>query len=398
MYLIPEIEASHEEIKALRRTIHAHPELRYKEMKTSQLVADYLERLGLKVCRGLGKTGVVGELSRGTGSRRVGLRADMDALPITENNAFGHRSQNPGCMHACGHDGHTAMLLGAVKYLAAHGNFDGTIVFIFQPAEEGGAGAKAMIDDGLFERFPVDAVFGIHNWPGMPEGQFGVRAGPLMASSNEFRITVKGVGSHAAMPHIGSDPVFAAVQIATGLQSIITRNKKPLDTAVLSITQIHGGDAVNVVPNEVWLGGTVRTFTVDTLDLIERRMNTIADATGAAHGCEVLVEFQRKYPPTVNDPEQTRFAASVMEEVVGKQNVDASVEPAMTGEDFSFMLLEKPGCYAFLGNGDGAHRDAGHGLGPCMLHSASYDFNDALLSVGATYWVKMAERFLPGCS
>ncbi|MFM0169779.1 M20 aminoacylase family protein [Paraburkholderia sediminicola] len=395
MYLIPEIEASHEEIKALRRTIHAQPELRYKEMKTSQLVADSLERWGLKVCRGLGKTGVVGELTRGTSSRRVGLRADMDALPITENNAFGHRSQNPGCMHACGHDGHTAMLLGAVKYLAAYGSFDGTIVFIFQPAEEGGAGAKAMIDDGLFEQFPVDAVFGIHNWPGMPEGHFGVRAGPLMASSNEFRITVKGVGSHAAMPHIGSDPVFAAVQIANGLQAIITRNKKPLDTAVLSITQIHGGDAVNVVPNEVWLGGTVRTFTVDTLDLIERRMNAIADATGAAHGCEVLVEFQRKYPPTVNDAEQTRFAVSVMEEVVGKQNVDASVEPTMTGEDFSFMLIERPGCYAFLGNGDGAHRDAGHGMGPCTLHNASYDFNDALLSVGATYWVKMAEKFLP---
>ncbi|MFM0669810.1 M20 aminoacylase family protein [Paraburkholderia sediminicola] len=395
MYLIPEIEASLEEIKALRRTIHAHPELRYKEMKTSQLVADNLERWGLKVCRGFGKTGVVGELTRGTSSRRVGLRADMDALPITENNAFGHRSQNPGCMHACGHDGHTAMLLGAVKYLAAYGSFDGTIVFIFQPAEEGGAGAKAMIDDGLFEQFPVDAVFGIHNWPGMPEGHFGVRAGPRMASSNEFRITVKGVGSHAAMPHIGTDPVFAAVQIANGLQAIITRNKKPLDTAVLSITQIHGGDAVNVVPNEVWLGGTVRTFTVDTLDLIERRMNAIADATGAAHGCEVLVEFQRKYPPTVNDAEQTRFAVSVMEEVVGKQNVDASVEPIMTGEDFSFMLIERPGCYAFLGNGDGAHRDAGHGMGPCTLHNASYDFNDALLSVGATYWVKMAEKFLP---
>jgi len=394
MNLIPEIEASHEEIKALRRTIHAHPELRYEEVGTAKLVAENLERWGLEVHRGMGKTGVVGVLKRGSGKRCVGLRADTDALPIAEINTFGHRSQNEGRMHACGHDGHTAMLLGAAKHLAEHGKFDGTIVFIFQPAEEGGAGAKAMIEDGLFEQFPVDAVFGIHNWPGIPAGHFGVTPGPIMASSNEFCINIKGVGSHAALPHSGRDPVFTAVQIANGLQGIITRSKKPIDTAVLSITQIHAGDASNVVPDDAWLGGTVRTFTVETLDLIERRMRTIAEATAAAYECEVSIDFHRNYPPTINDAEQTRFAASVMAEVVGKENVNATVEPTMGAEDFAFMLLAKPGCYAFLGNGEGSHREIGHGLGPCTLHNASYDFNDSLLSVGSTYWVRLAEKFL----
>jgi amidohydrolase len=394
MKLIPEIEASHDEIKTLRRTIHAHPELRYEEVGTAKLVAESLEKWGITVHRGLGKTGVVGVLKRGSSDRSIGLRADMDALPIQEINTFEHRSTHAGRMHACGHDGHTAMLLGAAKHLAEHSTFDGTVVFIFQPAEEGGAGAKAMIDDGLFKRFPVDAVFGIHNWPGMPAGRFGVTEGPIMASSNEFRVTVRGVGSHAAMPHNGRDPVFAAVQIANGLQGVITRNKKPLDTAVLSITQIHAGDAVNVVPDEAWLGGTVRTFTVETLDLIEDRMRKIVEATAAAYDCEVEFKFHRRYPPTVNDPEQARFAAKVMAEVVGEENVDNTVEPTMGAEDFSFMLLEKPGCYAFLGNGSGGHRDEGHGAGPCMLHNASYDFNDDLLSIGSSYWVRMVERFL----
>jgi hippurate hydrolase len=394
MNLIPEIEAAHDEIKALRRTIHVHPELRYEEVGTAKLVAENLERWGLTVHRGIGKTGVVGVLRRGSGSASIGLRADMDALPIQELNTFDHRSTHEGRMHACGHDGHTAMLLGAARHLARHGKFDGTVVFIFQPAEEGGAGARKMIEDGLFERFPVDAVFGIHNWPGIPARHFGVTEGPIMASSNEFRIRIRGTGSHAAMPHNGRDPVFTAVQIANGLQSIVTRNKKPIDTAVLSITQIHAGDAVNVVPDEAWLAGTVRTFTVETLDLIESRMRRIVQATAAAYECDVEFEFKRNYSPTINDPEQTRFAASVMAEVVGAENVDTSVEPTMSAEDFSFMLLEKPGCYAFLGNGDGRHRDTGHGMGPCMLHNASYDFNDELLSVGSTYWVRLAERFL----
>ncbi|MBB3261400.1 hippurate hydrolase [Paraburkholderia bannensis] len=394
MKLIPEIQAAQSEIQGLRRTIHAHPELRYEETRTSELVASKLAEWGIEVHRGLGKTGVVGVLKRGNGTRSIGLRADMDALPIQELNTFDHRSHNDGKMHACGHDGHTAMLLGAAQYLAQHGQFDGTIVFIFQPAEEGGAGAKAMIKDGLFERFPVDAIFGIHNWPGMPAGFFGVTEGPIMASSNEFRIDISGIGSHAALPHNGRDPVFTAVQIANGLQSIITRNKKPLDTAVLSITQIHAGDAVNVVPNTAWLAGTVRTFTTQTLDLIEARLRKIAESTAEAYDCSVEVSFLRNYPPTVNSSAEAQFAAEVMREVVGDDRVDDKVEPTMGAEDFSFMLLEKPGCYAFLGNGDGGHRDAGHGVGPCMLHNASYDFNDQLLPVGSSYWVQLATKFL----
>ncbi|MEM5313904.1 M20 aminoacylase family protein [Paraburkholderia sp. JHI869] len=394
MKLIPEIQAAQGEIQGLRRTIHAHPELRYEETQTSDLVAAKLTEWGIEVHRGMGKTGVVGMLKRGTSKRMVGLRADMDALPIQELNTFDHRSRNEGKMHACGHDGHTAMLLGAAQYLAQHGQFDGTIVFIFQPAEEGGAGAKAMIEDGLFKQFPVDAVFGIHNWPGMPAGYFGVTEGPIMASSNEFRIEIKGVGSHAALPHNGRDPVFTAVQIANGLQSIITRNKKPLDTAVLSITQIHAGDAVNVVPNTAWIAGTVRTFTTETLDLIESRLRKIAESTAEAYDCSVDITFHRNYPPTVNSSAEAQFAAEVMREVVGDDHVDANVEPTMGAEDFSFMLLEKPGCYAFLGNGEGGHRDAGHGAGPCMLHNASYDFNDQLLPVGSSFWVRLATKFL----
>jgi hippurate hydrolase len=394
MKLIPEVLAARDEIQSLRRSIHAHPELRYEEQRTAELVAQSLEKWGLRVHRGLGTTGVVGVLQRGTGARSIGLRADMDALPIQELNTFEHRSQNPGRMHACGHDGHTAMLLGAARHLAMHGEFDGTIVFIFQPAEEGGAGARAMIKDGLFEQFPVDAVFGIHNWPGMPAGTFGVTEGPIMASSNEFRIDIKGVGAHAAMPHNGRDPVFTAIQIGNALQSIITRNKKPIDTAVLSITQIHAGDAVNVIPNDAWLAGTVRTFTTESLDLIEAKMKKLAEATAAAFDCSATVTFHRNYPPTINSSEETRFAVEVMREIVGAQNVDDHTEPTMGAEDFAFMLQAKPGCYAFLGNGDGGHREAGHGAGPCMLHNASYDFNDELLPVGATYWVRLAERYL----
>ncbi|MGH8782746.1 M20 aminoacylase family protein [Paraburkholderia sp.] len=394
MKLIPEIQAACGEIQTLRRTIHAHPELRYEETQTADLVAKTLADWGIEVHRGMGKTGVVGVLKRGSSPRSIGLRADMDALPIQELNTFEHHSRNDGKMHACGHDGHTAMLLGAAQHLVKHGDFDGTIVFIFQPAEEGGAGAQAMIDDGLFKQFPVDAVFGIHNWPGMPTGKFGVTEGPIMASSNEFRIDIVGIGSHAALPHSGRDPVFTAVQIANGLQGIITRNKKPLDTAVLSITQIHAGDAVNVVPDEAWIAGTVRTFTTATLDLIESRMRKIAESTAEAYDCSVKIRFHRNYPPTVNSSEETRFAATVMKEIVGAENVDDSVEPTMGAEDFSFMLLAKPGCYAFLGNGEGGHRDAGHGAGPCMLHNASYDFNDELLPIGSTYWVRLAQRFL----
>lgn len=394
MNLIPEIGASHNEIKTLRRTIHAHPELRYEEIGMAKLVANSLERWGIEVHPGLGKTGVVGVLKRGNGGASIGLRADMDALPIQEINTFGHRSAREGRMHA-------ATMATRLCCWARRSIWQNTTSSMAQScssssaAEEGGAGAKAMIDDGLFERFPVDAVFGIHNWPGMPAGHFGVTDGPIMASSNEFRITIRGTGSHAALPHNRRDPVFTAVQIANGLQGILTRNKKPIDTAVLSITQTHAGDAANVVPDCAWLGGTVRTFTVETLDLIEARMRKIVDPTAAAYDCEAELHFHRNYPPTINTPEQARFAAEVMAEIVGKDKVDDTVEPTMGAEDFSFMLLEKPGCYAFLGNGDGGHREHGHGAGPCMLHNASYDFNEDLLSVGSSYWVRLAERFLP---
>jgi hippurate hydrolase len=318
----------------------------------------------------------------------------MDALPIDEANAFEHRSRHSGRMHACGHDGHTAMLLGAARHLAQRRDFHGTISFIFQPAEEGGAGAKAMIEDGLFEKFPVDAVFGMHNWPGIPAGTFGVRAGALLASSNEFGIRVKGIGSHAALPHTGRDPIYAGVQIVNALQGIITRNKKPLDPAVLSVTQFHAGDAINVVPDYASIAGTVRTFNAQTLDLIESRMKRVSEATAAAFGCEVEFDFRRNYPPTLNSIKEAQFAADVMRSIVGAENVDDDIEPTMGAEDFSFMLLERPGCYAFIGNGDGDHREAGHGLGPCTLHNASYDFNDKLLPLGATYWVELAYAFL----
>lgn len=395
MKTIPEIAAWQDEFTAIRRDLHAHPELRYDEHRTAGIVAERLEGWGLEVTRGLGGTGVVATLRAGKYSRSVGLRADMDALPVPEHNQFPHRSRHPGRMHACGHDGHTTMLLAAARYLAGRRNFDGTAHFIFQPAEEGGAGARAMIEGGLFKRFPCEAVFGIHNWPGLPAGHFAVNPGAIMASSNEFRITVRGKGGHAAMPHNTRDPVFAAIQIANGLQGIITRNKKPVDTAVLSITQLQAGEASNVIPDEASLGGTVRTFNIEALDLIESRMRQLAAATAAAHDCTAETGFERNYPPTINSPAETEFAVSVMREVCGADSVITNVEPTMGAEDFAFMLLEKPGCYAFIGNGDGAHRTSGHGEGPCMLHNASYDFNDELIPMGATYWVRLVERYLP---
>lgn len=395
MKIIPEIAQGHAEIQAIRRDLHSHPELCYEEQRTADIVAQKLASWGIEVTRGLGKTGVVGVLRSGTGAKAIGLRADMDALPIQERNTFAHASKNANKMHACGHDGHTAMLLGAAQYLARHRQFDGTVVFIFQPAEEGGAGARAMIEDGLFERFPMDAVFALHNWPGMPAGQFGARVGATQASSNEFHIRVIGVGAHAALPHDGVDPIFAAMQIGMGLQSIITRNKRPIDAAVLSITQIHAGDALNVIPDSATLAGTVRTFSVAVLDLIETRMKSIAEATAQAYGCEVEFAFTRNYPPTVNTEAETRFALGVMQDIVGEDQVEINMDPPMGSEDFSFMLLEKPGCYAYIGNGSGAHREHGHGVGPCMLHNTSYDFNDEVLSLGTTYWARLVQAFLP---
>lgn len=394
MNLIDPILQSHEELKKIRRTIHAHPELSYQEFITSDLVAAKLTEWGIPVIRGLGGTGVVGVISHGTSKRAVGLRADMDALPLQELNTFAHRSTHEGKMHACGHDGHTTMLLGAALYLSKHRHFDGTIYVIFQPAEEGDGGAKRMMDDGLFTQCPMEAVFGMHNWPGAPAGTMGVVSGPMMASSNEFELTIQGKGSHAAQPHLSIDPVMVAVQIAQSWQTIISRNKNPLDAGVLSVTQIHSGSATNIIPDSASMIGTVRTFTMEALDLIERRMAEIAQHTAAAFDASIEFNFRRNYPPLINHEPETEFAREVMRDIVGEDGVLKKIEPTMGSEDFAFMLLDKPGCYVFIGNGDGTHRMAGHGLGPCNLHNPSYDFNDELLPIGASYWVRLAEQFL----
>ena len=397
MKLIEPIVAWQQEIARVRRDIHAHPELSYEEFRTADAVAAKLQEWGIDVHRGLGGTGVVGIVKGSRPEdrpRAIGLRADMDALPMQELNTFEHHSRHQGKMHACGHDGHTAMLLGAAQYLAQHRDFAGTVYLIFQPAEENGAGAQRMIDDGLFTKFPMEAVFGMHNWPGFKAGSFGLTAGPIMASSNEFSIVIKGKGTHGGMPHLGNDPVMAGVQMAQSMQTIVSRNCPPSEAAVLSITQFHAGSADNVIPTDAELRGTVRTFTVEMTDLIERRMRDIAEHTAAAMNCQVEVVFDRNYPPTINDPQEAAFCADVLRDIVGAENVNDHVTPTMGAEDFSYMLLQKPGCYVWIGNGEGEHRDQGHGLGPCTLHNGSYDFNDTLLPLGSTYWVQLALKRL----
>jgi amidohydrolase len=393
MRLIENILADAAAIATVRRDIHAHPELCFEEHRTSDVIARQLTEWGIPVHRGLGKTGVVGIVKNGSSSRAVGLRADIDALPMTEHNTFAHASRFPGRMHACGHDGHTAMLLAAARHLSTHRNFDGTVYLVFQPAEEGGGGAREMIKDGLFEQFPMEAMFGAHNWPGMKVGQFALKNGPCFASSNEFKITIRGKGAHAAMPHNGIDPVPVACQLVQGFQTIITRNKRPIDAGVISVTMVHAGDATNVVPDSCVIEGTVRTFTLEVLDLIERRMRALTEHTCAAFETNCEFNFVRNYPPTINHPDETAFARRVIGEVVGADNVH-EFEPTMGAEDFSFFLQAVPGCYFLIGNGDGSHREGGHGLGPCMLHNPSYDFNDELIPLGATVWVRMAEHWL----
>jgi len=393
MKLLDPIVANTPQIAALRRELHAHPELCFEEVRTADLVAAKLTEWGIPIHRGMGTTGVVGIVKAGTSSRAIALRADMDALPMQEFNAFAHASQHPGKMHACGHDGHTAMLLGAAQHLAQHRHFDGTVYLVFQPAEEGGGGAREMIKDGLFEQFPVEAVFGMHNWPGMRAGTFAASPGPVMASSNEFKIVIRGKGGHAAMPHNAIDPVVVACQMVQGFQTIISRNKKPIDAGVISVTMIHTGEATNVIPDQCEIQGTVRTFTIAVLDMIEQRMRDLAQHTSAAFGTTCEFQFVRNYPPTINSAKEAEFARKVMASIVGEENVLAQ-EPTMGAEDFAYMLQAKPGCYSFIANGDGAHREMGHGGGPCMLHNPSYDFNDALLPLGATYWVRLAEQWL----
>ena len=390
---IDSIVAQSAGIAAIRRDIHAHPELCFEEVRTADIVAQKLTEWGIPVHRGLGKTGVVGIVKAGTSPRAIGLRADMDALPMQEFNTFTHASTIPGKMHGCGHDGHTAMLLAAAQHLAKNRNFDGTVYLIFQPAEEGGGGAREMMADGLFEQFPMDAVFGMHNWSGAKVGQFAVSPGPVMGSSNEFKVTIRGKGSHAALPHNGIDPVPIACQMVQAFQTIISRNKKPVDAGVISVTMMHTGEATNVVPDSCELQGTVRTFSFEVLDLIEKRMRQVAEHTCAAHDAVCDFEFVRNYPPTINTPAEAQFARKVMASIVGEDKA-LDQEPSMGAEDFAYMLQAKPGAYLFIANGDGSHREMGHGGGPCTLHNPSYDFNDDLIPLGGTFWVRLAEEWL----
>jgi amidohydrolase len=374
------------ELATLRRDIHAHPELAFHEMRTADIVAAELARHGLQVHRGLAKTGVVGVLKAGSSRRMIGLRADMDALPLDELNEFPHRSRNQGRMHACGHDGHTAILLGAARYLAQHRDFDGTAVFIFQPAEEAEGGAAVMIKDGLFERFPVDAIFGMHNWPGIPVGEMAIMPGAVMAGTCAFEAVVRGRGCHAAMPHLGIDAVVISAQLIQALQTVVSRSLHPCESGVVSVTQVHAGEAWNVIPEEVLLRGSIRTFKGEVRERIERAMENICNGVAASYGAQICIRFIHRYPATVNTTEETVFCRRVASELLGSDHVRGDELPSMAAEDFSYMLEEKPGCYVWLGNGPGS--------GGCSLHNPHYDFNDEALAVGISYWVNLVRRFL----
>ena len=386
MAVIERIAAFHGDMTAWRHDIHAHPELGFEEQRTSDLVAEKLERFGCEVHRGIGKTGLVGTLRVGNGGSSVGLRADMDALPILEANTFDHRSRHDGRMHACGHDGHTTMLLGAARYLCETRNFDGTVHFIFQPAEEGLGGAKAMVADGLFERFPVDAVFGMHNGPSFPVGKFAMRAGPMMAGGASFDIIVTGKGAHGAGPENAIDPMVAAAHVATALQTIVSRNVDPREAAVLSITQIHGGDAYNVIPETAVLRGTARAFNEDVMGLIETRMRRIAEGVAHGLGASAALDFRVIFPPLVNHADETDFAGDIAAAVVGAENVDRDGPLIAASEDFAYMLNERPGAYIRIGNGGTE--------GGCPVHNPGYDFNDAALPLGASFFARLVEARL----
>ncbi|MCW8084899.1 M20 aminoacylase family protein [Sabulicella glaciei] len=376
------------EMAEWRQDIHAHPELGYEEQRTSDLVAAKLAEWGIEVHRGLGVTGLVGVLRNGDSGRSVGLRADMDCLPMNDESGAPYASTVPGKAHACGHDGHTTMLLGAAKYLAETRNFDGTVHFIFQPAEEGGAGARAMIQDGLFGRFPCDKVFGVHNDPNLKLGEAAVVSGPVLAASDRVNIFIKGIGGHAARPHQAVDPIVVGAQIVVAMQAIVARRVDPLDSAVISLCQFHAGSASNVIPETAEIRGTVRTLRPGTQDEMERLITQTAKAIGALNDAEVTVEYVRGYPPTVNDEAETERAALAAAKVVGQERVIRKRPPNMGGEDFSFMLLERPGCFVKLGQDDGAR-------GGVALHNPKYDFNDALLPIGAGFFAALVEQELP---
>jgi hippurate hydrolase len=383
---LEDIAAFHDEMTEWRRDIHAHPELGFEETRTSDIVAEKLESFGLEVHRGIGKTGVVASLRVGNSPRAIGLRADMDALPIVEETGLDYSSRHEGVMHACGHDGHTVMLLGAARHLSATRDFDGCVHFIFQPAEEGLGGARAMLDDGLFENFPMDAVYGMHNGAGLPVGKFAIRPGPMMAAAAFFDIEIQGVGSHGARPENSVDPIVVGSKIVAAVQSIVARNARPTDTLVVSITKFHGGDAYNVIPHGARLGGTVRCFSNETMQMAENRIRQIANGIAHAFGATATLDFRRIFDPVVNDADETEFCADVAAALVGEENVDRHRSLIMGSEDFSFMLQQRPGAFINIGNGDGPET--------CMIHNPGYDFNDDILALGASYWVTVAETKL----
>jgi amidohydrolase len=384
MPTIQEIEDLKTEMTAWRRQLHSQPETAFEEVATSEFVAGKLREFGLEIHRGLAGTGVVGTLSAGTGNRAVGLRADMDALDIQERNTFGYASTVPGKMHACGHDGHVTMLLGAARYLAGTRRFNGTVRFIFQPAEENEGGGRVMVEQGLFDTFPVDAVYALHNWPGMAAGKFGVRRGPIMASFDIFEISVTGRSCHAAMPHLGRDPIQCAAKLVDSLQVFVAREFSAFDAAVISVTQIHGGDTWNVIPDQVVLRGTARALKSEVRDAIEEGMKRIVEHVGAEHVCTTALRYERRYPPTINTADEVEEAIAAMSDVVGRDNVADDAGPSMGAEDFAFLLNARPGAYAFVGNGEQC----------APLHNSSYDFNDDILPIGASYFARLAERLL----
>ena len=393
MKISKEIENIIPEIRSWRHTLHAHPELGYEEKWTSDFVADKLQSFGIEVHKGLGGTGVVGVLKGldahlgGGGNKAIGLRADMDALPMTEENDFPYKSKFDGRMHACGHDGHTAMLLGAAKLLASRNNFNGTVYFIFQPAEEGGGGGLAMIDDGLFDEFPMDSVWGMHNWPGMEEGTVAVHKGSVMAAADRFEVTVNGNGGHAAMPQATNDPVLAVTAIIQALQQIVARKQNPLDAVVVSVTQINAGSGFNIIPQKANFIGTIRTVNPATRVDVHKQFTQICEATALAYGCVADVSVIKGYPVTVNDIESSDKAIEVASSLFGKNSVKTNLTPSMGAEDFAYMLEKTPGAYIWLG--------AGEGKSGCMLHNTKYDFNDNILPLGISYWEKLVKAELP---
>ena len=385
--IIPGIAAIAADFVDVRRRIHEHPELAFDETQTSDLVAGLLAEWGYEVHRGLGKTGVVGVLKQGDGTKRIGLRADMDALPIEETTGLPYASKTARVMHACGHDGHTAMLLCAARHLASSGQFSGTLNVIFQPAEEGEAGARAMIEDGLFERFPCDAVFGLHNMPGLPAGEMFFTPGPAMASSDRVSIVVRGVGGHGAMPHAARDPMSAVASIILGLNSIVAREVNAQKPAVVTVGSVQAGEANNVIPETALMKLSVRTLDAAVRMQLKERISALAHAQASAFGCTAEIDYELGYPVLVNHAEPTAFATQVATNMLGAQRVDPAAAPLMGSEDFAFMLEARPGCYAFIGNGIGSK-------GGCMVHNPGYDFNDDILAIGASYWVRIAEAWL----